>query len=93
MRNEDDYIDDFIREDSIETETADEIFKKLGYELETHISRLVYKKIDIAEEIEEDIMFYFDGDTVEKYGGPITMPELQAINKKIKELRSVRLWD
>ena len=32
--NDEDYIDDFIREDSIETEeTADEMFEELGYRI------------------------------------------------------------
>lgn len=85
--NDEDYIDDFIREDSIETEeTADEMFEELGYKKETHISRLVYKKINIEEEYEEDITFFHDNETVDKYGKAITMPELDAINKKCEEL-------
>lgn len=72
---------------------ADKMFKELGYELETHISRLVYKRINIEEEYEEDITFFHEDETVDKCGKAITMPELNAINKKIEELRSKRLWD
>ena len=71
---------------------ADKMFEELGYEKETHISRLVYKKFNIEEQYEEDITFSHDGETVDKFKGTITMPELDAINKKIEELRSQKLW-
>ena len=70
---------------------ADEMFENLGYKKETHISRLVYKRINI-EEYEEDITFFYEDETVDKFGKAITMPELDAINKKIEELRIDRLW-
>lgn len=71
---------------------ADKMFEELGYKKETHISRLVYKKFNIEEQYEEDITFSHDGETVDKFKGTITMPELDAINKKIEELRSQKLW-
>lgn len=70
---------------------ADKMFEELGYKKETHISRLVYKRINI-EEYEEDITFFYEDETVDKFGKAITMPELDAINKKIEELRIDRLW-
>lgn len=71
---------------------ADKMFKALEYKKETHISRLVYKRINVEEEYEEDITFFHDDETVEKFGKAITMPELDAINKKVGELRSQKLW-
>lgn len=71
---------------------ADKMFEEIGYKKETHISRLVYKKFNIEEQYEEDITFSHDGETVDKFKGTITMPELDAINKKIEELRSQKLW-
>lgn len=65
---------------------ADKMFDELGYKKETHISRLVYKRINIEEEYEEEITFFHDGETVEKFRRAITMPELNAINKKCEEL-------
>lgn len=65
---------------------ADKMFEELGYKKETHISRLVYKKFNIEEQYEEDITFSHDGETVDKFKGTITMPELDAINKKCEEL-------
>lgn len=72
---------------------ADKMFEELGYKKETHISRLIYKRINVEEEYEEDITFFHDDETIDKSGKAITMPELNAINKKIEELRSKRLWD
>jgi hypothetical protein len=72
---------------------ADKMFEELGYKKETHISRLIYKRINVEEEYEEDITFFHDDETIDKSGKVITMPELNAINKKIEELRSKRLWD
>lgn len=65
---------------------ADKMFEELGYKKETHISRLIYKRINVEEEYEEDITFYHDNKTVNKFGKAITMQELKAINKKCEEL-------
>lgn len=67
---------------------ADEMFEKLGYKKSlTQLQDLKYKKDD-------DNIFYFMDDKPEFYKsgeydsmcGNITMEELQAINKKCKEL-------
>lgn len=89
--NDEDYIDDFIREDSIETEeTADEMFKKLGYEKigETE------NEITYVNEYDVNIIFNLLGESFCKtsedeqhyYTDDIDMQELKAINKKCEEL-------
>lgn len=96
--NDEDYIDDFIREDSIETEeTADKMFKELGYKLVEHKPYycFFYKKLeeDCQEEEMYHIEFNYESKTVNKsYGDDqtvanITMQELQAINMKCRELK------
>lgn len=83
--NDEDFIDDFIREDSIETgETADEMFKKLGYK------RKVYQKTDelfvlIYDRDGKEIHFDKMREEVSSLSG-IDTQELKAINKKCEEL-------
>ncbi len=78
------------REDSIETETADEILKKLGYEKigETE------NEITYVNEYDVNIIFNLLGESFCKtsedeehyYTDDIDMQELKAINKKCEEL-------
>ena len=86
--NDDDYIDDFIREDSIETETADEMFKKLGYYKNFDEMTHEYRKEGDGDLFEID--FWLEDKEVSKnyYRDPgyITMQELKAIIKKCEEL-------
>lgn len=94
--NDEDYIDDFIREDSIETEeTADEMFKELGYRImfdNTCMFRYV-KCFDLKPK--RHIIFAVDKtiSVCEENENELainrdyfTMQELKAINKKCEEL-------
>ena len=95
---DEDYIDDFIREDSIETdkeETADEMFEKLGYRImfdNTCMFRYV-KCFDLKPK--RHIIFAVDKtiSVCEENENELainrdyfTMQELKAINKKCEEL-------
>lgn len=91
--NDEDYIDDFIREDSIETEeTADEMFKELGYEKDVREAFGVVRYKHIKED--HYIRFYlrdrtFDANRISKnkiFPLEIDYKLLQAINKKFQEL-------
>lgn len=70
--------------------TADEMFEELGYETSEKLKNgIVYLKEEEDEDIEISFIDYDDyGKTVEvdKFSNLITMQELQAINKKCKEL-------
>ena len=70
--------------------TADEMFEELGYETSEKLKNgIVYLKEEEDEDIEISFIDYDDyGKTVEvdKFSNLITMQELQAINKKVKEL-------
>lgn len=94
--NDEDYIDDFIREDSIETEeTADEMFEELGYRImfdNTCMFRYV-KCFDLKPK--RHIIFAVDKtiSVCEENENELainrdyfTMQELKAINKKCEEL-------
>lgn len=70
--------------------TAKEMFEKLGYKQEYHISYLKYYR-EIQQNCCDDVnksQIWFDpiDESFEKIGGLITMEELQAINKQIEEL-------
>lgn len=71
--------------------TADEMFEELGYETSEKLKNgIVYLKEEEDEDIEISFIDYDDyGKTVEvdKFSNLITMQELQAINKKCRELR------
>ena len=96
--SDEDYIDDYIREDSIETdkeETADEMFEKLGYRImfdNTCMFRYV-KCFDLKPK--RHIIFAVDKtiSVCEENENELainrdyfTMQELKAINKKCEEL-------
>lgn len=94
--NDEDYIDDFIREDSIETEeTADEMFEELGYRImfdNTCMFRYV-KCFDLKPK--RHIIFAVDKtiSVCEENENELainrdyfTMQELKAINMKCEEL-------
>ena len=70
--------------------TADEMFEELGYETSEKLKNgIVYLKEEEDEDIEISFIDYDDyGKTVEvdKFSNLITMQELQAINKKCREL-------
>ena len=95
--NDEDYIDDFIREDSIETEeTADEMFEELGYRImfdNTCMFRYV-KCFDLKPK--RHIIFAVDKtiSVCEENENELainrdyfTMQELKAINMKCRELK------
>ena len=95
--NDEDYIDDFIREDFIETEeTADEMFEELGYRImfdNTCMFRYV-KCFDLKPK--RHIIFAIDKtiSVCEENEKELainrdyfTMQELKAINKKCRELK------
>ena len=93
--SDEDYIDDCIREDSIETdkeETADEMFEKLGYEKDIGEDFGVVRYKHIKEDFY--IRFYIEDRTFdfnkiiknEIFPLEIDYKLLQAINKKVKEL-------
>ena len=72
---------------SIEKEkTADEMFKTLGY-YKFHENSTDVRYSNSSHEI---IAFYGAVKTFEKITYPINMQELQAINKKVLELRVVK---
>lgn len=71
--------------------SADEMFKKLGYEfidiesIEFH--RYEYRKTTVLEKGTRHQVIWFDLNTQEIYiHNSIMMQELQAINKKVEEL-------
>lgn len=79
-----DELDDWLRDDSIETEIADEMFKKLGYR------RKVYKDTDelfelIYDRDGKEIHFNKLREEVSSLSG-IDMQEMRAVNKKCEEL-------
>lgn len=86
MSSDEDYIDDFIREDSIETETADEMFKKLGYLKLSDLSNKI--KTVYRNNKGKHIQFNHLVKRVSFEGTCrwIDMQELKAINKKCEEL-------
>lgn len=69
---------------------ADKMFEELGYTVSEQLKNgIVYLKETDDEDMEISFIDYEDyGKTVEvdKFDGLITMQELQAINKKCKEL-------
>lgn len=70
--------------------SAKEMFEKLGYEEEHHISYIKFiKKLEqnCCDDVKElQIWFYQSDESFGKIGGMITMEELQAINKQAEEL-------
>ena len=70
--------------------SAKEMFEKLGYEEEHHISYIKYtKKLNqnCCDDVSElRICFYQCEESFEKIGNSITLEELQAINKQVEEL-------
>lgn len=69
--------------------SAKEMFDKLGYKQEHHISYIkYYKEVEqcCGDPVEIQIWFYQIDECFEKNREVITMEELQAINKQVKEL-------
>ena len=88
-------------EEDIKEKTADEMFEELAYEKIDHPKHkhIVYRS-DCGNNTKEQICFHKIFHKIEIYfyskedncemTKPISMQELQAINKKCKELRLVR---
>lgn len=81
--------------------TADEMFEELGYEKIRDIKTEVIYRFDkklMGDRCIHNIMFAKVSKLVFSYGEDIEenygfgMQELQAINKKVQELRSVESW-
>ena len=69
--------------------SAKEMFEKLGYKQEHHISYIKYcKEVEqcCGDLVEIQIWFYQIDECFEKNREVITMEELQAINQQVKEL-------
>lgn len=68
--------------------TADKMFEKLGYTKHENNFGIYYH--DKENKLQEYVSISFDkqGKTIH-FGIYITMPELKAINEKVKELRLV----
>lgn len=88
--NDEDYIDDFIREDSIETEeTADEMFEELGYKLDWRYKNLIliYHKDNTCIQFDMEHKTFCKFEESDSYViCDFSMQELKAINKKCEEL-------
>lgn len=82
--SDEDYIDDFIREDSIETdkeETADEMFEKLNWNKSQNFSNCFsYTNKQLTR------VTFWKSNKKLTIMGDITMQELKAIIKKCEEL-------
>ena len=87
MRDED-YIDDFMREDSIEAdkgETADEMFEKLDYKKIEKSNKIIYREKMGLLIPNAEIVFYKNNKWI-GVNFNLDMQELKAINKKCEEL-------
>ena len=71
--------------------TADEFFEELGYERKEHHYRNCNYIAYLCKE-KNAIDFMLEHKTVRVWAIAITMQELQAINKKVQELRLVESW-
>ena len=97
--NDEDYIDDFIREDSIETdkeETADEMFKSIGYKVTKEVTDDLYNNgIQYTKKgkyIKKCIEFYYYHEEILIYTeqtikNEITRWKIATLN--LKELKAI----
>lgn len=89
MEMEKDKIKESIRECKVKEKTADEMFEELGYEKEKiHLDIELYRSKNDYTEITFDLrditIVVENGENEAVYFG---IKELQAINKKVKELK------
>lgn len=87
MNDDKDYLDDYIRDDSIEVEEepADEMFEELGYTKIYKKDQIIYREKMGLLIPNAEIIFYKDTKWLE-VNFKLDMRELKAINKKCEEL-------
>lgn len=88
MYSNEDYIDDYIREDSIETdkeETADKMFEKLGYTKIYKKDQIIYREKMGLLIPNAEIVFYKNNKWI-GVNFNLDIQELKAIIKKCEEL-------
>lgn len=67
---------------SIKDKTADEMFKTLGYMIDENENRAIYDDRDINLIFDKETLTISSDDAI-----TLNMQELQAINKKVEELK------